>query len=98
MGAWFVMTAMGLFEMNGGTSPDLRVDLTGPLFDRITIQLDPAYYPGRTFVIETRNRSEENLYIRSITLNGKEVKEPWISFRDIASGGKMIFEMDPGKN
>lgn len=97
MGAWFVMTAMGLFEMNGGTSPDLRVDLTGPLFDKITIRLDPAFYPGKEFVIETRNRSEENLYIRSITLNGKEVKVPWISFREIVKGGKLVVEMGPEK-
>jgi putative alpha-1,2-mannosidase len=95
MGAWFVMSAMGFFEMDGGTSPDLRVDLTGPLFDKITIRLDPAYYKGKEFVIETRNGSKENIYIRSITLNGEEVKNPWISFRDIVKGGQLVFEMGP---
>jgi putative alpha-1,2-mannosidase len=48
-------------------------------------------------VIETRNRSEENIYIHSITLNGKEVKDPWISFREIVKGGKLVFEMGPEK-
>jgi predicted alpha-1,2-mannosidase len=94
MGAWYVMTAMGFFEMNGGTSTDLRVDLSGPLFDRIRIQLDPRYYPGSEFVIETRNRSKENIYIRSINLNGKELKDPRISFRDIVRGGRIVFEME----
>jgi predicted alpha-1,2-mannosidase len=98
MGAWFVMSAMGLFEMRGGTSPDLRLDLTGPLFDRITIQLDTTYYQGNKFVIETLNRSKENIYILSITLNGKDVKDPWISFRDIVKGGKLLFELGPGKD
>jgi putative alpha-1,2-mannosidase len=97
MGAWFVMSAMGFFEMNGGTSSKLRVDLTGPLFDRIKIQLDPRYYPGGEFVIETRNQSKENMYIRSVSLNGKELNEPRISFRDIVKGGKLVYEMEPRK-
>ena len=96
MGAWYVMSAMGFFEMNGGTSPDLLVDLTGPIFDRITIQLDPRYYPGSEFVIETRNQSKENIYIRSVSLNGKELKDPRISFRDIVQGGRIVFEMESG--
>ena len=95
MGAWYVMSAMGFFEMNGGTSPDLRVDLTGPLFDRITIRLDRRYYPGNAFVIETRNQSKENVYIRSVSLNDQELKNPRISFRDITAGGRMVFEMAP---
>jgi len=98
MGAWYVMSALGFFEMNGGTSADLRVDLTGPIFDRIQIQLDSQYYPGSEFVIETRNLSEENIYIRSITLNGKELKDPRISFRDIVKGGKLVFEMESGND
>jgi len=95
MGAWFVMTAMGLFEMNGGTSPDLRVDLTSPLFDRVTIHLDPEYYPGKTFIIETKNNTKDNVYIQSVKLNGKAVKDYHISFRDIVIGGKLEFEMGP---
>ncbi|MCP4312980.1 MAG: glycoside hydrolase family 92 protein [Bacteroidetes bacterium] len=96
MGAWYVMSALGFFEMNGGTSPELRVDLTGPLFDRITIQLDNSYYPGKEFVIETMNQSKENIFIRSVRLNGKTLTNPWISFRDIVKGGRLVFEMEPG--
>ena len=97
MGAWFVMSAMGFFEMNGGTSPELRVDLTGPVFDRIRIQLDARYFPGGEFVIETRNQSKENIYISSVRLNGKELTNPRISFRDIIKGGKLVYEMEPNK-
>jgi hypothetical protein len=42
------MGSLGLFEMNGGTSPDLRVDLTSPLFNSVTINLNPKYYKGKT--------------------------------------------------
>ena len=93
MGAWYVMTAMGLFEMNGGTSPDLTIDLTSPLFKKITINLDPYYYPGKKFIIETKNNSRENIYIQSIRLNGTLLDNPRISFKDIIKGGCLVFEM-----
>ncbi len=40
MGAWFVMSAVGLFSMDGGTTSDPAFDLSTPLFDKITISLD----------------------------------------------------------
>jgi len=98
MGAWYVMSAMGLFEMTGGTSPDLPVDLTSPLFDKITISLDTNYYPGEQFIIETNNNSNTNIYIQSITLNGKKLLKPRISFKDIVKGGHLILELGPEPN
>lgn len=93
MGGWFVMSALGLFEMNGGTSPDLPVELTSPLFEKMTISLDTSYYEGKTFVIEAINNSKENIYIQSVSLNGKPLDQPRISFRDIVKGGSLTFEM-----
>ena len=95
MGAWFVLSALGLFEMNGGTSPDLRVDITSPLFSEMTLHLDPAFYSGKTFVIKAINNSDKNIYIQSIKFNGRPIKDHSISFRDIAKGGKLEMVMGP---
>ncbi len=95
MGAWYVISAMGMFEMTGGVEATPMVDLTSPLFNKITIQLDNDYYTGKTFVIEAKNNSRENIYIQSIKLNGKEVKKPIIPFEEITKGGKLEFEMGP---
>jgi predicted alpha-1,2-mannosidase len=89
MGAWFVTGALGLFEMNGGTSPDLRIDLTSPLFQHIKIKLDAAYYGGKVFEIKAYNNSPKNIYIQSARLNGKLLTENAISFKDIVKGGKL---------
>jgi predicted alpha-1,2-mannosidase len=89
MGAWYVMSALGLFEMNGGTSPELRLDITSPLFAEATITLDPAFFSGKKFVIKTYNNSATNIYIQSIKLNGKVVKDHPISFHDIVHGGTL---------
>ena len=58
MGAWYVMSAMGLFQMDGGASADPVYELSGPLFEKITIQLDQDYYEGKEFIIEASAISE----------------------------------------
>jgi predicted alpha-1,2-mannosidase len=95
MGGWFVMSALGMFEMVGGVHPEPVVDLSSPLFEKITIHLDPAFYPGKTFVVQANNNSAENIYIQQATLNGKPIKEPWIPFGDIVRGGVLRYEMGP---
>lgn len=93
MGGWFVMSAMGLFEMDGGVTADSELDLTSPLFEKITISLDSRYYKGKEFVIEAVNNSPENRYIKSARLNGKLLKGLRIPFGAIADGGKLVLEM-----
>lgn len=94
MGGWYVMSSIGLFEMNGGVTANSEMELTSPIFDKITIKLDPRYYTGKEFVIETVNNSAENCYIRSATLNGKPLSQPRIPFSAVKNGGKLVLVMD----
>lgn len=98
MGAWFVMSAMGMFEMEGGCAETPMVNLSSPLFNKITIHLDKAFYKGDEFVIEARNNSKENIYIQSASLNGKPLNSTQIRFADIVAGGKLTLIMDPVPN
>ena len=98
MGGWFVMSAMGLFEMEGGVSVTPMVNLTSPLFDKIAIRLDGAYYTGKEFIVEAQNNSKENIYIQSAALNGKPLNSTRIKFKDIVDGGKLVFIMGPAPN
>ncbi len=67
MGSYFVLMAMGLFEMDGGCSVKPVYEIGSPLFRRVIIHLDKTYFPGRQFVIEAKNNSPENVYIQSAT-------------------------------
>lgn len=93
MGALGVLMAIGLFDIQGGASTQPYYEITSPIFDKIVINLDKRYYPGKQFVIETRNNSPENVYIQTATLNGK----PWNSFRlphsELVKGGHLILEL-----
>ena len=98
MGAWFVMSAMGLFETNGGAATDPVVEIGSPLFEEITIHLNEDYYPGRTFVIEARGTSSENRYVQSATLDGEPLERPWFYYRDLVDGGRLVLQMGPEPN
>lgn len=98
MSSWFVMSSLGFFEMNGGVTPNSMLEITSPLFSKITISLDTDYYTGKTFTIEARNNSEKNRYIQQATLNGKPIKEPRIPFSAVTKGGILILEMGDTPN
>jgi len=98
MGAWFVMSAMGLFEMDGGCSVKPFYELGSPLFDKITITLDTRCYGGGEFVIETRNNSRRNVYIQSAVLNGRPLTRPWFYHEELVKGGKLVLFMGPEPN
>ena len=98
MGGWFVMSAMGLFEMEGGCETEPMVNISSPLFNKITIKLDDKYYTGKEFVIEARNNSKENIYIQSATFNNEPLNNVRIKFQDIVKGGKLVLEMGPEPN
>ena len=98
LGAWFVMASMGLFEMNGGCTDKPTMDISSPLFTKITINLNSKYYKGKQFVIEAKNNSKENIYIQSAKINGKPLTEPKILFEQIVNGGKLELEMGSEPN
>ncbi|MGB2823903.1 MAG: glycoside hydrolase family 92 protein, partial [Phycisphaerae bacterium] len=98
MGAWYVMSAMGLFEMDGGCAVRPIYEIGSPIFDRVVIRLDPKYYKGGTFVIETRNNSAQNAYVQSASLDGKALNKPWLYHCELVDGGKLVLEMGPKPN
>jgi predicted alpha-1,2-mannosidase len=98
MGGWFAITAMGLFEMNGGVTDSSKVDLTAPLFNKGTISLDPKFYRGKSFVISAANNTHDNIYIQSAKLNGKPLQKSWIYFSDIVKGGTLSYVLGSQPN
>jgi predicted alpha-1,2-mannosidase len=98
MGAWYVMSAIGLFEMDGGAATEPIFEIGSPIFDKVTIYLDKKYYKGGRFVIEAKNNSNTNIYIQSATLNGKPLNKSWFYHRQLVNGGKLVLQMGPSPN
>ncbi|VAX19632.1 Alpha-1,2-mannosidase, partial [hydrothermal vent metagenome] len=100
MGAWYVMSAMGLFEMDGGASVKPVYEIASPLFEKITIHLDDKYYSGKKFIIQAKNASKKNRYIQSAELNGEPLDKFWFDHNELTNGGELVLEMgsEPNKD
>lgn len=87
MGSLSALMSIGLFSLKGTVSQDPVYEITSPIFDEVTIKLDPVYYKGREFVIKTHNNSKENYYIQKAELNGKPLNNFWFTHGEFSKGG-----------
>lgn len=95
MSAWYILSAAGLHPSCPG---DGYMEITSPLFSKITFALDKDYASGETFTVIARDNSAENLYIQSATLNGQPYDDCRIAVSDIAAGGTLELQMGPEPN
>lgn len=93
MGAWYVLAGIGLFDVKGLTDATPGMQIGSPLFDEITIRLNPKYHKGKQFKIQTINNSKSNIYVQKMSLNGQILDSPFIKFSDVVNGGKLILNM-----
>lgn len=93
LGAWFVQSSLGLFDVKGLTAEQPSFALGSPLFNKITIRLNNDYYPGKLFVIDIKNNSKENVYVKTYQLNGEELHTAYLPFSTFAKGGKLKVTM-----
>lgn len=100
MGGVSALMAIGLFAVDGLSSQNPCLDITSPVFDSITIRLNPTYYKGGAFRIVTHGNSRSNCYIQRMTLNGKEHNSCLLSHAAFAAGGQLDIWLgqQPNKN
>ena len=90
MSAWYVLAASGLHPICPG---DQRYEITSPVFEKVVFHLDPDYAEAKTFVIEARDNSPENVYIQQATLNGKPYDKCYLMHADLMRGGTLVLRM-----
>ncbi len=86
MSAWLVLNAMGIYQVAPG-NPVYSVGR--PLFGKMTVNLPE----GKKLDIEAKGLSDSNIYVKSVTFNGKRLVSPFISHEDFAGGGNLTFDM-----
>ncbi|MDQ7948201.1 MAG: GH92 family glycosyl hydrolase [Pedobacter sp.] len=98
MSSWFVMAALGLFQIDGGTRVDPIYEIGSPIFKNVSLNLGERYGRGKTFDIQAINASRENKYVQSATLNGKPLQNFWFPASELLRGGKLTLVMGPQPN
>ncbi|MGN0034013.1 MAG: GH92 family glycosyl hydrolase [Candidatus Limimorpha sp.] len=91
MSAWYVMSAMGFYPV----TPASGCFIIGvPHFEKMTVNLEN----GKKFTIIANDISHENRYIESVKLNGKTLDRSYLTFDEVAKGGKLVFNMTSKRN
>lgn len=94
LGSWYVLAGIGLFAVDGLTSPEPEFSIGSPIFDKVTIKLNPDYFKGKEFVITAKNNSKKNIYVKpSKLINGKKSRAGSIKFSDVTNGGTLNLTM-----
>lgn len=93
LGAWYVISSIGLFDVKGLTDSKPSFGIGSPLFDKITIKLHQGYAKGKEFVIVANNNSVQHGFVQSLSLNNKKLSSPFVDLMDIQEGGKLVLQM-----
>ena len=85
--SWYVLSALGFYSVTPGTGEYV---LGSPMFKKITVNLENR----KKFIIEAPANSNENIYIKSASLNGSVYTKNFLTHGDIIKGGVLKIEMD----
>lgn len=86
MSGWYVLSSLGFYQVN----PSNGVFVFGtPFFDKATVNVGN----NKTFVVTALDRSDKNIYIQSVKLNGRAYTKSFITYKDIMNGGTLEFTM-----
>lgn len=91
LSSWYILSAMGIYPVTPGNT---QYAIGSPLFDEVTIQVGE----DKSFKFIAVNNSQQNKYIQSASLNGKEINRSWIDHSEIMNGGTLKFVMGPEPN
>src|SRR5690554_428827 len=93
MSAWYIFSAMGFYPVCPGSD---QYVIGSPKTKQAVIQLEN----GKEFIVRTKNYSEKNIYVKSLTFNGQRYEKSFLTHADILNGGEILFEMSskPNKN
>jgi predicted alpha-1,2-mannosidase len=90
MSAWYIFSSLGFYPMAPGSD---QYQLGSPAVKNAVLRLEG----GKTFTIETKNQGDDNVYVKSVLLNGKPLNRLYLTHADIMNGGKILFEMSDSR-
>lgn len=98
MGSLSVLMKMGIFEMKSGNEVNPQIELGSPIFETITIKLNPSYYSGDKIEILAEGTSMKNRYIQSAKINGNSINTQFLDFQGLVKGAKVELKMGEKPN
>ncbi|MGH9818977.1 MAG: GH92 family glycosyl hydrolase, partial [Pyrinomonadaceae bacterium] len=91
MSAWYLFTALGFYPVAPASG---QYQLGSPAIKTAVLRLEN----GKTLSIEARDQSEKNVYVSKIIVNGQPLNRHYLTYSEIANGGKIVFFMSDRAN
>ena len=88
MSAWYMFTVMGFYPVC--PSSDYYV-IGSPSLKKAVMHLSN----GKKFTMMAENLSDQNIYVQSVKLNGKNWNNTFFPYSELKNGGEIIFTMGP---
>lgn len=82
MSAWYVFSALGFYPLDPVAG---QYQLCTPMFKHTSLNLEG----GKKFVIDVIKPTSAPAYIKTMKLNGKAYKNTYITYADLAKGGRL---------
>lgn len=83
MSAWYVFSSLGFYPVCPGSNEYV---IGHPMFDKAVIHLEN----GKTLTITKGN---DKPYIQTVKMNGETMNRSFLTYKEIASGGSIVFDM-----
>jgi predicted alpha-1,2-mannosidase len=88
LSAWVVFSMMGFYPVCPG---NMDYAISSPVFDKVTIELNMDYYPNKKIVIESNKKSDDDIYIDKMYIDGKPWKRYFITHDELVNTKKISF-------
>lgn len=87
MSCWYIFSCLGFYPVCIGSG---EYTIGSPAFSDITVN-----FGGKSLRVVAKNNSDENIYVKSASFNGKPLDSCVISHETIREGGLLEFVMGP---
>lgn len=86
MSAWYILSTLGFYPVNPGSGEFV---FGSPQVQSATIH----FAKGKKLEVVAKNFADSNIYNSTRNWNNKVIQQPFLSYRNIIKGGRLVFDM-----
>ena len=86
MSAWYLFSALGFYPVAPGSD---RYALGSPVVKSAMLRFEN----GKTLTIRAEGQSDRNVYVKSVSVNGRLLGRRYLTHSEIMNGGTIVFQM-----
>ncbi len=86
MSAWYIFSSLGFYPVTPGSD---RYAIGSPLVEKAIIRFEN----GKELTIKALNQSKDNVFVKKVSIDGKDIDRLYLTHDELMNGKEIIFEM-----